>query len=245
MLYATVSRGYKAGGVNLDRRLGAFGPETNDVLELGAKTEMLDGRLRVNGDVYYSIYDGVQMSALTAPAPGEPNVPNTLNGPEAKIYGAELELLGQFGGLGFNLGASYMEAKFDEAGEITDTVTNRNSSIVKGQGMPFAPAYTLSAGVEYAILFGDMSLTPRLQASYMDEQYATPFKYTATRVSSRTVTDARLTFKPNASLTVEAFCSNLFDKTYIAVQLQDASSATGGYIFGAPRQYGARLKYQF
>jgi iron complex outermembrane receptor protein len=245
MFYATVSRGYKAGGVNLDPRLGAFGPETNDVVELGAKTEVLDGRLRINGDVYYSIYDGVQLSSLTIPAPGEPAVPNALNGPEANIYGAELELLGQFGGFGFNVGAAYMEAQFDEAGVVTDTVTNTNRAIVKGQAMPFAPAYTLSAGVEYEMLFGDMSLTPRLQASFIDEQYATPFKYPQTRVPSRTVADARLTFKPNEALTVEAFCSNLFDKTYIAVQLQDASSAQGGYIFGAPRQYGARLKYAF
>jgi iron complex outermembrane receptor protein len=244
MLYGTVSRGYKAGGNNLDPRLGAFGPETNQVVELGAKTETLDGRLRINGDIYYSIYDGVQLSALTSVGAG-PLLPNTLNGPEAEIYGAELELQGQFGGLGFNFGASYMESQFSEAGIVTDTQTNTNRPIVEGQGMSFAPAYTLSAGVEYEFLFGDMSLTPRLQASYLDEQYATPFKYRETRVPSRTITDARVTFKPSDKLTIEAFCSNILDKTYIAVQLQDASSAAGGYIFGAPRQYGARLKYSF
>jgi iron complex outermembrane receptor protein len=245
MLYSTVSRGYKAGGNNLDPRLGAFGPETNEVVELGAKTEVLDGRLRINGDVYYSIYDGIQLSSLTFVAGSPTAVPNTLNGPEAEIYGVELEMQGQFGGFGFNLGAGYMESKFSENGQVTDTQTNTLRSIVDGQGMPFAPAYTASAGVEYEMVFGDMSLTPRVQASYMDEQYATPFKYAATRVPSRTITDARLTFKPSDNLTLEAFCSNVFDKTYIAVQLQDASSALGGYIFGAPRQFGARLKYSF
>lgn len=247
MFYGTLSRGYKAGGVNLDPSLGAFGPETNEVIEIGAKTEVLDGRLRINGDVYYSIYDGVQLSALTPIGPngGAPFVPNTLNGPEANIYGAELELLGQFGGFAFNFGASYMEGKFDEAGEVTDTVTNVNTPIVKDQAMPFAPAYTLTGGVEYEMLFGDMSLTPRIQAAFLDEQYATPFKHPQTRVPSRTVIDARLTFKPTEALTVEAFASNLFDKEYVAVQLQDASSAAGGYIYGPPRQYGARLKYEF
>ncbi|HEY8537968.1 MAG TPA: TonB-dependent receptor [Steroidobacteraceae bacterium] len=244
MFYGTLSRGYKAGGVNLDPRLGNFGPETNEVLELGAKTEVLDGRLRINGDVYYSLYDGVQLSALTSVGAG-PLVPNTLNGPEAKIYGAELEMLGQFGGFGFNLGLGYMEAKFNEAGSVTDTQTNQNTPIVKGQGMPFAPAYSITAGLEYEMVFGTSSLTPRLQASFLDEQYATPFKYDATRVPSRTIVDARLTFKPNDNFTIEAFCTNLFDKTYIAVQLQDASSAQGGIIYGAPRQYGARLKYEF
>jgi iron complex outermembrane receptor protein len=246
MIYGTLSRGYKAGGVNLDPRLGNFGPETNEVLEIGAKTEVLDGRLRINGDVYYSIYDGIQLSALVPIAGTSSLGPNTVNGPEARIYGAEIEMLGQFGGFGFNLGAAYMEGQFREAGSVTDSQTNQNRAIVKGQMMPFSPAYTLNAGVEYELVFGDnMTLTPRVQMSYMDEQYATPFKYAATRVPSRTVVDARLTFKPLENLTIEAFCTNLFDRTYIAVQLQDASSAQGGIIYGAPRQYGARLKYEF
>jgi iron complex outermembrane receptor protein len=250
MLYATLSRGYKAGGVNLDPRLGAFGPETNEVFEIGAKTEVLDGRLRINGDVFYSIYDGVQLSALRQIGGVGPFVPNTLNGPEARIYGLELEMQGQFGGFGFNFGGAFTEAQFNEAGAVTDSQANQalfpTSPIVEGQGMPFAPAYTINGGVEYEMLFGgDMSLTPRLQASYIDEQFATPFKYPETRVPSRTVVDARLTFKPNSNLTVEAFASNLLDREYIAVQLQNASSADGGYIFGPPRQYGARLKYSF
>jgi iron complex outermembrane recepter protein len=244
MLYATASRGYKAGGNNLDPRLGAFGPETNEVVELGAKTEILDGRLRINGDVYYSMYDGVQVASLTSVGAG-PLVPNTLNGPEARIYGAELELQGQFGGLGFNFGGAYMEAKFTEVGVVTDTQTNTNRQIVDGQGMPFAPAYTLSGGVDYEFTIGTMAITPRLQASFIDEQYATPFKYRQTRVPSRLVTDARLTFAPSEQITIEAFGSNILNETYIAVQLQDASSAQGGYIYGAPRQYGVRFKYEF
>lgn len=246
MLYATFSRGYKGGGVNLDPAFAPFGPETNQVVELGAKTEVLDGRLRINGDVYYSIYDGMQLSALTSAVPGGPLLPNTLNGPEARVYGLELELLGRFGALGFNAGFAYMDGQFNEAGLVTDTQTNLNAPIVKGQGMPFAPEYTFSAGIEYDMIVGNnMLLTPRLQLAYMDEQYATPFKHPQTRVPSRTVVDARLTLKPNNGLTLEAFASNLFDREYIAVQVQDASSATGGYLYGAPRQYGARLKYEF
>jgi iron complex outermembrane receptor protein len=47
------------------------------------------------------------------------------------------------------------------------------------------------------------------------------------------------------NLRIEAFASNLFDKEYISAQVQDASSARGGMIFGAPRQYGVRAKYDF
>ena len=44
MFYATASKGYKAGGVNLDPRLGVFEPETNKVYELGVKTTLADGQ---------------------------------------------------------------------------------------------------------------------------------------------------------------------------------------------------------
>ncbi|MND03523.1 hypothetical protein D3C83_233830 [compost metagenome] len=44
---------------------------------------------------------------------------------------------------------------------------------------------------------------------------------------------------------VEAFANNLADDTYIASQIQNSTSATGGIIYGAPLQYGARVKFTF
>jgi iron complex outermembrane receptor protein len=90
-----------------------------------------------------------------------------------------------------------------------------------------------------------MTLTPRIQASYIDEQLSTPFRYPETVVPSRTVADVRVTFAPLENLRLEAFVSNVFDEEYIASQVQDASSAQGGIIYGAPRQYGLRAKYDF
>jgi iron complex outermembrane recepter protein len=78
----------------------------------------------------------------------------------------------------------------------------------------------------------------------MDEQLATPFRYPATTVPSRTVADVRVTWALE-SLRLEAFATNVFDEEYIAVQVQDASSALGGMIFGAPLQYGLRATYKF
>ena len=111
--------------------------------------------------------------------------------------------------------------------------------------MPFAPEMTANAGIQYEFLLGSMTLTPRLQVSYMDEQLATPFRYQATTVPSRTITDLRVTLVPMDKLRLEAFATNVFDKEYISAQLQDASSARGGMIYGAPRQYGVRAKFDF
>jgi iron complex outermembrane receptor protein len=56
-LYATVSRGYKAGGFNLSQDLLpsqlSFNPETDVSLETGYKADMLDHRLELNADIFY------------------------------------------------------------------------------------------------------------------------------------------------------------------------------------------------
>ena len=243
MMYGTVSRGYKAGGINLDPRLPNYDPETNEVAELGVKSTIADGRLRINGSVFYSEYDGIQLSALVPLGPTF--IPNTLNAAPAEIYGAELELTGQFGGLGFNLGLSALHSEFTEDAMLTDSTTNANRLVPEGSIVPFAPEVTANAGIQYEFLIGNMTLTPRVQVSYLDEQLATPFRYQATTVPSRTITDLRVTLVPMDNLRLEAFATNLFDKEYISAQLQDASSARGGMIYGAPRQYGVRAKFDF
>jgi iron complex outermembrane receptor protein len=55
----------------------------------------------------------------------------------------------------------------------------------------------------------------------------------------------RLTAMPTENLRLEAFATNVFDETWIAAQVQDASSATGGILYGAPRQYGLRVRFDF
>jgi iron complex outermembrane receptor protein len=243
MVYGTISKGYKAGGVNLDPRLANYQPETNEMIELGVKSTIADGRLRVNAAVFTSDYEGIQLSSLTAVGPAL--LPNTLNAAPAEIYGGELELTGRFGQLEINLGLSSLHSEFTEDAMLTDSLTNTNRLVPAGSQVPFAPEVTANAGLQYDLRAGSWTLTPRILVSYMDEQLSTPFVYDATTVPSRTVTDLRLTATTGENLRLEAFATNLFDETYIAAQVQDASSATGGVIYGAPRQVGVRLKYDF
>lgn len=245
MLYGTVSKGYKAGGINLDPRLPDYQPETNEMVELGIKSTVADGRLRVNGAIFHSDYDGIQLSSLTAVGTPPTLLPNTLNAAPAEIYGAEVELMGKFGGFEFNLGVSALHAEFTEDALLTDSQTNTNRLVPEGSPVPFAPDLTATAGIQYEWRAGNWSVTPRVQVSYLDEQLSTPFRYAATTVPSRTLTDLRLTVMPSEHLRLEAFATNVFDETWIAAQVQDASSATGGILYGAPRQIGLRARYDF
>ena len=69
LLYATISTGYAAGGVNggsttapltPKEAMATFQPETITAYEVGSKNRFLDNRLQINGDVYYYDFQNYQ-----------------------------------------------------------------------------------------------------------------------------------------------------------------------------------------
>ncbi|MEO8307997.1 MAG: TonB-dependent receptor [Pseudomonadota bacterium] len=239
MFYGTISKGYKAGGVNLTLGTPDFDPETNLVYELGVKSTALDNHLRVNSAVFYSDYKDIQLSSLYNA------LPLTQNAASGQAWGAELEMQGRFGGFGFNAGIGWLDATFAEDATIVNTSTNAQQLVPKGSSLVFSPDWTLSAGAEYVFQLANGTLTPRIQWSHVDEQLATPFPSAATIVPAHSLWDARLTWNSGGHWTVEAFVSNLADKTWVASQIQNSTSATGGIIYGSPMQYGARVRINF
>lgn len=247
LLYATASQGYKAGGVNLTIGVPNFGPETNRVYEAGFKTTLLGNRLRVNGDVFYSDYQDIQFSSLLD------TLPLTQNAASGKAYGGELEVTGQFGGFGINAGVGYLKAKFAEDTCITDTNQSGTDAgcptnlrfVPKGRVLPFSPEWTINAGAQYDFEVGTVTVTPRVQWSHLSQQVATPFPSANTIVPGRDVFDARLTVDFDGAYKLEGFVNNFTNKTYIASQIQNSSSADGGSIYGAPRTYGIRAVAKF
>ena len=84
MTYASISTGYKGGGVNprpfvADQR-HAFNPETLTTYEIGFKSDLFDQRVRINGAAFYNKYNDIVLTKLVCPdsfasvpvlAPGE------------------------------------------------------------------------------------------------------------------------------------------------------------------------------
>jgi iron complex outermembrane receptor protein len=238
MVYASVARGYKAGGVNLVPGDASFKPETNLVEELGFKTTVMEGALRVNGALFFSQYEDLQLSSLT-PA----RLPTTLNVPNSKSGGAELEVEAILGRFRLNGGLAYLDAETDSAAMILNNTIRPSAlqPVAPGTRLPFSPELTFNGGVETDIEVMGGTLTPRLQVSHISEQFASVFQNANSRVPERTLLDARLSFDHGGPWRVEAFVNNLTDEVYIASQVQDASSTNGGIIYGAPRLYGLRF----
>ena len=116
--YASYSRGYKAGGINLDRqsvsinggvRVDAtqFEPEFVDAYELGIKADFWGGRSNVNVAIFNSIFEGFQLQEFNGAGFVVANLP------ELTSRGVEVDsstLLAE--GITFNLAVAYTNASF-------------------------------------------------------------------------------------------------------------------------------------
>ena len=119
-LYASYSRGYKAGGFNLDQEAvgnrdangnlvdqSRFDPETSDSFELGLKGQFLDRRLTVNSALFHTVFDNFQLNTFTGLGFTVGNVKKAVS------KGVEVESFLTLGdGLFLTAGATYADARY-------------------------------------------------------------------------------------------------------------------------------------
>jgi iron complex outermembrane receptor protein len=124
------------------------------------------------------------------------------------------------------------------------TATDPNTlATVKLTGRPtsYAPEFTANIGGQYIFhLANDITLTPRLDYSYTDTQWATLFEDTALgdRLPTRHILNAQVNLEHQGWL-LTAYSTNLTDSEYIA------AVNSGLRYAGPPRQYGIRLRKSF
>jgi iron complex outermembrane recepter protein len=98
MLFADVSRGFKAGGFNVavsltdPTKLQSFAPEVITAYTLGIKNRFLDNRLQFNVEAFYWDYKDLQLSAQAFDGTGN-IVLLTQNAGKAKVQGIETNLV--------------------------------------------------------------------------------------------------------------------------------------------------------
>jgi len=258
LVYASLANGYKAGGSNLQIppiiTPAPYKPEKNVVEELGLKTTVLDGHLRFDGDIYNSHYSDFQVAETLVTHLGPTltiQSPYTQTPGSARIYGAEAEVTGAFDTLQMNVGGSYMHARTSSVFDYTGP-TGIPYAIPTGTEVPFAPDFTVTAGVQYGIpmSFGGV-LTPRLQYQFQGLQYVSvahdiyPLSL-GSEIPGHGTADFRITYKADGPWQVEGYVTNFTNHTYIANSLFSAQGgAPPGFAYGAPLQGGGRFTYRF
>lgn len=242
LVYGTVSRGFKGGGLNNDPT--TFGPETIWNYEFGLKSSFLDNHLRTQFGAFYYRNQDIQIQAYS-PLTTLNRVVNAGNGHE---YGLEGQAQGRFGDLDLNLSIAYTKSSFDDLALFDQRYPSTDPVQVGGRSYLFAPKLTFSGGLEYAVhVSSKYALTPRIQYSHTSSQWASLFHVQPTDyIKAHDVVDASLELAPaGKGWTFELYASNLFNETYVASKVVTSADPGRVEFYGAPRQFGARIGFQF
>jgi iron complex outermembrane receptor protein len=247
-LYAKYATGYRAGGAS-SRSLTyrAFGPEDVKSYEIGAKTDFLDHRLRVNAAAYMMDRTGSQIdfSLVTPVGASTRNTLETINAPgTTKIKGVELEATAQLTDA-LTLSGSYA---------YTDTevppTANPFTSIIQPVFIVFTPKNAYSVAVDYGVPVMNGTFKVHLDANYADATQT--FDSTPVTNDSSFIVNGRLTLADmplndsDARLSVALWSRNLLNEEHV-YRRDPANRATLGDYgnFNAPRTFGLEATVRY
>lgn len=251
MAYASVSKGYKAGGYNSLQVGSLYAPEKVWNYEAGIKTVLPERNLLFNASVYHYLYYNLQSSVLDPNSSGSGIPFYIVSTSNQEATGVELEAQWQpVEALRLNFTSAY----------IDDTYTKGlSTSGVNLAGQPTGePFFSATAGLAYTwhdIYNGDLELD--LQYAYRgrtrcnaDSQVqgnclVTPY-FTIGGSTQRT--DGRLDWHtPDGRWGVGLFANNIFNKRYV---VSEGNTSTD--VFGTPyatitppRVWGLELRAKF
>ena len=251
LLYGVYAEGQKPGGFNANAAITAgfptFDPENNRTFEIGSKNSFLDGALVANLALYHTLVRGYQITQNISVPPNQVSL--TRNGGDARINGAEFELLIRPDRhLTVTANYSYVDAKFttgtDEnlgliydvqddglvncsTGDNFPAVTGCQSlfgSIV-GKSIPRAPQHTVYFDADYRtpIGTGDWNFFAGANVSMVSSSFDQVLNFAKTGGSA--VVDARLGVS-NTMFKVQAYIRNAFNEKSVAqiIRYADANS---------------------
>ena len=247
MGYTSLSRGYKAGGVNTDGRLPVdardFDTEYLWNLEAGLKSTWLDGSLKTNVAMFYAQRKDLQAksSLLTIrPDLSTEFVDYLTNAAKGKNIGLEAEvdwLVNSNWRLFANLGV--LRATFDE-------YDDPDGIDVSGRRQAHAPNYQFAAGTEYYV---GQNWTLRANVEGKDNFYFSD-RHNA-KSNSYALVNASVEYAIDA-WRINLWGRNLFDKDYAVRGFGSFGNNPGnGYLVetytqqGEPRIVGLSLSYDY
>jgi iron complex outermembrane recepter protein len=236
-LYATVGRGYKAGGFNAASPAGreTYGEELTWNVEGGVKTLWAGGRVAANAAVFYIDWDDLQLNIPNPAVPAQFYISNVggaaSNGVELEVSARAAEGVDVFTSMG------YTHARFSE-GSVSSGIN------VEGNKIPNMPDYTISAGAQYSRAVGSTMVQARADAVFYGA-----FEYNdqnSLGQDAYSLVNLRLGVTGRFFLG-ELLIRNAFDTHYIPLAFPYPAFAQSGFIgeMGAPRTVSFRAGVRF
>lgn len=247
LLFLRYAEGFKSAGfntdfVNADSNLEAE-PEYAKSYEVGAKTALFQNRVRLNLAGFYTDYQNLQLSQITA---GSVSLNNAA---AADIFGFEAELLAALSpSISIDFAAGYLDASYAnfpgcpapgaEAGPVVDNC--------RGNILNLAPKWSAAAGVEFRReLAGVGMLFIRADWNYRSQVFFEPQNSSRLSGDGRHLVDLRARLERNR-VSFSLWAHNLFDELYVNY----ADDRSGIFVnttqaFGEPRTYGLAIGFKY
>jgi len=245
-VYASYSRGYKSGGINLQAPGQAvIDPELVNAFEVGGKATLL-GAVRLNASAFYYGITDLQVQTF-----GEFGA-RIENAADATIKGIELEWqAAPLRGLQLNGAVSFLDAEFDDFATGDPFSPDFPQPVnLSGNTLNRAPDWTVSFGAQYTTpLPGDIGrLRLRGDLYYQTETFFRPFNLEADRADDYANLDLRLVyFAPGDVIEAEVFATNVTDEVQESDILRSPpfNRPSQFLTFRPPRQYGLRIALNY
>jgi iron complex outermembrane recepter protein len=255
MYYFTASQGFKSGLYNISAPSpvsnAPVDPEKLTALELGAKWQFVQDRVRLNAAIYHYDYKDIQVSVVAGYSTENQNAAKaTIKGAEADLAALATE------NLTLRAGVAYIDGKYDSYPNAIAYVPNTEQSLsnpaayvtpqnglnLSGNTLPRAPKLTSTVGFDWKYLITAGSVTGSGTWYHTDKFY-----FDATNTASTGPYDllnASVTYRSlgdrwNASL----WGKNLGDTRYLSTSLVSEFGRVDSY--GIPRTYGVTLGFKF
>jgi iron complex outermembrane receptor protein len=241
--YVRYAEGWKSGGFNSEGQtaeefLNGYKDEEVASYEVGLKSLLLDGRLKLNAAAFYNEFDDYQISVFEGAAAAS----LVVNIPEYETSGFELEAVALVTeNLQFNLAYGYLDTEYKDFPKDFDFFSKNEA------GTPYSPENSLTLGMDWTIArtgYGNWDLHVR-----------------ASQIDDRSLVNARLALSEielgGGMLQFALWGQNLTDEDYRintipfggVDQRVDPNGGSGvGWTtsyFGEPRTYGVELTYSF
>ena len=254
MLYASASKGFKAGGFDARGNLAKdFEYDDENVMsfEVGAKGRYLDNTLELNAALFYSDYQDLQVSQFDG----------TLgfvvgNAAEATSRGLELDgrwLLTE--GLTWSFAMAYLDFEFDEYENATCTaihtlLTGETLCDLSGETNIFSPEWSGSTSLDYVVGVGsDWDFRATVDLNYKDDHFVDVTLNEDLEQDGYTQVNARLAFEHD-NWVLALVGKNLTDEEISSFVTDTPLSGTlgapsyTGYM-QRPRTVAAQIRYRF
>jgi len=260
MLYFSFATGFVAGGYSetcgSPTSCGAYDSEENENFEIGIKSDLLDGQLRLNAAIFNTKYENLQRDTVVTIQDAAGNTFQetiSANEGDTTATGAEIEMT-WVPTPNFRIDAhlGYLNHEYDSYEPIP-------GSDYSNLETPFSPKWNGGISATYFQQVSNGSaLTYNLGLHYQDEFEVNPFPANGpelaagnfvqkanTQAESRTLLNGSITWEgPNEHLEISLYGRNLTDEEY-RVSANPVATLWNFSRYGPPRELGIQVGYNF